>query len=390
MKHRRRGLALLILCIFLGGFAALRANRDALADWSDARKLSPEQFLCDRLDRHAQRIDLLPYRLEPDDFLRLWNKTQGEHPELFHVSPGYTYASLGDRVLSVFPEYGLTDEEARDAQAFYQHTLETVAARVEPDWTELETALYLHDWLALHARYDDSLERYTAYDLFTTGEGVCQAYAHAYMALLRQCGMECRYVTSEEMNHAWVIVSVDHEWYNVDVTHDDPVYDRLGHVQHDFFLKSDAALAGTHHGGDAPEPCASTRFDDPVWDRVDTAFVPVDGAFYCISGNQICRWEGGSLTPLYTIQDRWYTSGAKTAYWEGCFSALAADDGGLLFNTPTAVNRYDLTAGTVTPLWEYRGEGSLFGFADTGGAVTGYVAADPNENGRTVPLTPKS
>ena len=40
-------------------------------------------------------------------------------------------------------------------------------------------------------------------------------------------------VTSEVINHAWNLIKLDGEWYQVDVTWDDPVWDRLGRVCHD-------------------------------------------------------------------------------------------------------------------------------------------------------------
>ena len=42
------------------------------------------------------------------------------------------------------------------------------------------------------------------------------------MAILREVGIECRYVASDTISHIWLAVKIDGEWYYSDVTWDDP------------------------------------------------------------------------------------------------------------------------------------------------------------------------
>ncbi len=53
--------------------------------------------------------------------------------------------------------------------------------------------------------------------------------------LLEEVGIECKYVTGVSVHdgkagggHAWNMVKLDNEWYNLDATWDDPVSDRNG------------------------------------------------------------------------------------------------------------------------------------------------------------------
>ena len=62
----------------------------------------------------------------------------------------------------------------------------------------------------------------TAEESFMMGHGVCQDYAHIYIALLHLAGISARYVTGliigEGASHAWVEVLYDGKWYGIDPT----------------------------------------------------------------------------------------------------------------------------------------------------------------------------
>lgn len=386
MKRARRILPVLLLLLLAAGFF-LRADPAFLRDRRDAKQYPPEQFLADRLDREAERVYLAAYDLSAQELEKLWTEVYNNRPDLFFVSASYEFSTFNDRVLYVSPRYEVGLQRNDDARRRYQDALQTAVSGVEEDWSDLEKALYLHDWIVLHAAYDDTLAGNSAYDLLVSGTGVCQAYAKGYLALLQQCGIPCRLVTSEEMMHAWVIVELDGSWYNVDPTHDDPTFDRLGYVQHTYFLKSDAALRDSHFGAESPIGCVSTAYDDASWNQVRSAFIPLDGTFYCIAGNRLCRWDGKGLMPLYTVSDRWYVSGDPNAYWDGCFSILAAHGDGLLFNTPNAIMRYDPAAGRADPVYLYDGPGALYGFTARDGTLTCQAADSPNEAGTQFEIT---
>ncbi|MGN0401307.1 MAG: transglutaminase family protein [Acetatifactor sp.] len=64
----------------------------------------------------------------------------------------------------------------------------------------------------------------TAEEAFLLGQGVCQDYAHIFIALLHLAGVPARYVTGlmigEGASHAWVEVLHNGMWYGLDPTND--------------------------------------------------------------------------------------------------------------------------------------------------------------------------
>lgn len=383
MKHRKTVLILLLACLAAGTYMLYR-NHTFFDDFRDSQDISPEQFLYDRLASEAERIYLAPYHLTQEEFCRVWDSVQGAAPELFFVSSSYEYSLLNGTVLYVLPHYIFTGNDLLAARADYNLEIERICGGIDEQWSDLEKALYLHDWVVTNCAYDLSLEHHTAYDLLTSGTGICQAYTQTYQALLSACGIPCHYVSSQEMNHVWNMVKLDGLWYNVDVTYDDPTFDRLGHAQHRYFLVSTQKLNEDHYGGQASYSSDSTKYDTAFWTDVTSAFVPIDGIFYCISGNQICRWENGGLTPLLTIQDLWHVSDDPYSYWEGCYSSLNADGNTLLYNTPTAIKRWDPFTGKTETPFTYDGDGAIYGFVYRDNTAVCQISDSPNEEGRQI------
>lgn len=62
----------------------------------------------------------------------------------------------------------------------------------------------------------------TAAQAFDSGRGVCQDFAHVYLALARQAGLAARYVNGlpegEGASHAWCEVWLDGRWTGIDPT----------------------------------------------------------------------------------------------------------------------------------------------------------------------------
>lgn len=379
----------LILLVLAGAWWFFQKDGDlVLAQWQNQPDLDLSEALTQGLQEQQTRIYLRQYGLTGEDFSEVWNDLLCAHPELFFVDNEYEYVTLGDRVMYVVPRYTLTGDALSEAQVAYDLAIQDIVDAVESDWTDLEKALYLHDYMVTHYVYDEDLTYYDAYHMLTEQTGVCQAYTLTYQALLRAVDVECGYVLSDEMNHSWNVVNIDGHWYNVDVTYDDPTFDRLGKVQHPYFLVSDKKIALDHAGGTRADPCTSTAYDDAVWTQVSTAFVPLDGNFYCIENGQLCRWENEELIPLYTIDDLWFVEGKSDTYWEGCYASLDTDGTHLLFSTPHSVQQYDVQSGQVQTVYSYDGEGSIYGFvANQDGSVTCQISQSPNEPGFLARIT---
>ena len=76
----------------------------------------------------------------------------------------------------------------------------------------------------------------TAEEAAELGMGVCQNYAHVFLALLRKERLACRYVvgmmTGEGASHAWIEVSDGEKWLEFDPTNNCPIDDHYICISH--------------------------------------------------------------------------------------------------------------------------------------------------------------
>lgn len=244
-----------------------------------------QKLLSDGLLAGSTAIDLSAVCLPRTELGEVFSAVMNDAPELFYVESrlSYTYDVTGI-VLTVTPSYRLAGDELAEAQALWQTTLAEVSAalataqetarrvadalpvgQVRP-WSEADTVLFLHDYIASAYDYDTTASHYDALGLFRDGVGVCQAYALAFMAFGRAAGLEVDMVVSREMDHAWNHVLVEGEWYHVDVTRDDPIRDpgSPSVVRHERLLRSDAGMETLGYSGFScacGHSCSSTRYE---------------------------------------------------------------------------------------------------------------------------------
>ena len=192
-------------------------------------------------------------------YTRAYNALTSDHPELFWIAQGrakyecryYLLPSLGGQyriMLSLTAGDSSDSESGGDQTALFESFHEEEeeldeAARALLDQVDLSLsdaaiALQLHDllidtaWYNIEAGADDYA--HTAYGALVEdssgnpGGALCDGYALAYEYLLQRAGvtstMVCGYAGSSEDDtekHAWNLVQLDGDWYEVDATWDD-------------------------------------------------------------------------------------------------------------------------------------------------------------------------
>lgn len=324
-------------------------------------------------------------------FKSTYEKVVNDHPELFYVRNGFSLKASGTGstyyLTEIEPTYG--SENAAQKEAF-DAKVDEIVAMTDSSMSELEKALFFHDYLALNIAYNHTIANketlpasdpvYSAYGALMDGDAVCQGYALAYKLLLTKCNIDCVMVSSDQLNHAWnaVQLSGDDNWYYVDVTWDDPIDDKYGRCLHDNFLLSETGLKATGHEKDGqavdwsfnPEGDASTKYESGyAFNGVDTALYRWDGKYYYIQNqyaadkpntiNGDAKLYYGSLdmaskTEKATItQENTYSMAVFSAVWQGDKLFCLGNFGG-------AVVQVDLSSGAVSKLGDVVDQGKTY------------------------------
>lgn len=249
---------------------------------------------------------------EKATFKSIYVKVVNDHPELYYLTQGFEAYGYPDGCYAyVNPTYN--DLLQADASAFDEAVADALSV-VDESMSDLEKALALHDYLALHVAYNwktaggTSLASgnpvYSAYGALVNGDAVCQGYALAYQLLLNECGISNTTVTSDQLKHMWNAVRLENDpnWYYVDVTWDDPIDDRYGRCKHDNFLLSEDGLKATGHMEEGyatdwsfnPDNDTSTKYESGwAFNDVDTALYHWGDGYYYIRNET--KVEDGKL-----------------------------------------------------------------------------------------------
>jgi len=299
-------------------------------------------------------VDLSDYGIPASEKNQRWfGEVLSFMPEAFALSIGESPLVLSGGIYeSMRFVYTMEEEDYEDAKALYTGAVDAITEQVDPDWSTVETLLFVHDWLAAHYEYDTDYEIYDAYGFFVEGKGVCQAYTMAVLAVLRELEIPVTYVESDELCHIWNLVQVGDAWYHIDVTHDDPLEDRLGCARHMYFLQSDGASFAAHtakygdtppendwvYGKNIPEAKRDdTRYDDWFWREALSPFVNADGVWYVVTGSGLSTWDGRS-NGFGTLLE-------QDAYFSTDTSGLTLDRGTLYYNSYRDVRSCELFTG---------------------------------------------
>ncbi|RAP74512.1 S-layer homology domain-containing protein [Paenibacillus montanisoli] len=146
-----------------------------------------------------------------------------------------------------------------------------LAEILTPGMTEYERELAIHDYILLNTAYDyDNFvsgtvppESYTVYGVLFGGIAVCQGYAGTADLLLSMAGIESSIVvgTANGGTHAWNKVKIGGEYYNLDVTWDDPVPDVEGRRTYGYFNVTDEELRRDHAWSDKLPAATAKTFN---------------------------------------------------------------------------------------------------------------------------------
>ncbi|HAG14687.1 MAG TPA: hypothetical protein DCG49_12630, partial [Ruminococcus sp.] len=278
----------------------------------------------------SSTVSMQKYHMTIDELSDVYYDLLYTEGDWFYVGSGFNYSTNPDgTVAGIVLSYNYSKSEIPAMIRSFNQKITEIGGMVNSNWSDAEKVLFLHDYLAEHCQYDLTYVACDAYAAMIGGTAICQGYALAMCVLCRSLDIPCYAITSDEINHMWNVVQVDGKWYQVDVTFDDSAPDLIGHADHTYVLRSDAAMmADPEHKADdwnyftegQTISCDSERFADAFWvNSVDTIQPLSDGSWVfgkllpndqIMYSDQICSTisvcsPDGTVTPLRTIQQSW-------------------------------------------------------------------------------------
>ena len=400
-----------------GGLGVVVEQQDgaaSLASTYDATAL--EKLIVEGIKAWQTSIDVSELGLTRDDINNgAVRSIINSHPEFISLSGGYTYWTSGSSITKIVFTY-LTN--AKEEQQELDAALQEFKSKIDTSgMSDEEIVLAYHEYLTSTVAYayedyfNGTIAANHGYDMYgalVKHSCVCQGYAETMFYLLREAGLSCAIASSENINHAWNIVKIRGNWYHIDATWDDPVWDMPGRSYHDYFLVSfDTMNKNTliNHTKDRTDMVVSAQWGDTYttavdttyesgkfWNGIEKAIFYKDGYWYSIS-------EGSSKTSfninkyqystninkvLYSGTAKWTTPSG--GYYPGVYSSIYLRGDNLYFTTPDSLNKIDITSTNVTPTelinirTQYNSStgNNLYAFGEQYGKLVYFITDSPN------------
>ncbi len=304
-------------------------------------------------------ITLYPdIKIRESDMLELYSMTVYENPRYYYTVKSFSYSLTGDgyvRGLSKL-KYTVADKaEVEKTLAEIDKATDEILLYIEPDMTDFEKIMTVHDYMVDNYVYDitDSDQTFL---ILLDKKGVCAAYSEAFQHMMNVLGIESTLVRSDSMGHIWNMVKLDGEWYHIDVTWDDPVINRVAKVSHRYALLSDSAIAAEgHFGFAAPYGADSALYDAAPWRDDEGAIVTIDGVMYRVEGNTLIDEKNNVIYENLDGGDGKWTIGGGYIFRGAVYTELCKIDGILYFNTDEEIKAYDPKTGKIDTVLEKSG-----------------------------------
>ena len=191
--------------------------------------------------------------------LNIIKKVLDDHPEIFY----FNYED------SVYYSNGKFEIKYIDSKKVVKNMIEELDNKINnilnehisDTMSDMEKVKAIHDYIVLNTKYLQTKYCYDPYGVIVKGEAVCQGYAESMKLLLNKIGIECIYVSSQEMNHGWNIVNIDGEYYHIDATWNDPISNEDNSIRYKYFALTDEEISKTHTWDKSKYPsCNSDKY----------------------------------------------------------------------------------------------------------------------------------
>ncbi len=166
---------------------------------------------------------MLPFKCTKNTLKRVMYVLSYDCPELFQITGEYTYWGVDEfSIEQVDLTYRQNASTYRTIRSDILKNAGKISNRVGNTTDEYIKEKAIYEFILDRCEYlIRENETHTADGCLYYGKAQCAGYAQGFMLMCRLMGIECIYVKSDTLDHAWNLVRINGQWYNVDITWDD-------------------------------------------------------------------------------------------------------------------------------------------------------------------------
>lgn len=179
-----------------------------------------------------------------DEVTEIIEAVMYDHPELYWLDNSYSYKyNAKGKCLEINLKFNSINDDFDNNKYLFDSTVDEIVTLANIYGTDYEKEKFVHDKLVNMLTYDSSSSiNQSAFSALVNKSSVCAGYSRAFQYIMIKLGIPCYYVTGDSSgDHAWNIVKINDNYYNVDVT-----WDNTGNNMYAYFNKNDDDFSATH------------------------------------------------------------------------------------------------------------------------------------------------
>lgn len=186
----------------------------------------------------------------PASVQRIVDCVLADHPEIFYFE-NYNYALYTDEEIPwvyFSPVYSYDEDSIEMIESAIECYVETCFATLDSNASSYDKVKHFYEYVTENVFYDTKLQNNQYLDsVVMEKRSVCNGYSKAFQYLCYKADIPCIFVKGMTRNdattHAWNIVEIDGDYYNVDCTWADSVGNTLSY---DYLCLPDYVIDKTH------------------------------------------------------------------------------------------------------------------------------------------------
>ena len=217
-------------------------------------------------------------QLSKEVFNKIFRAMTRDNPLIYYVNQSAcNWATDAFGHTAICPQYFYSKETVRKYNRNIENTVNNLAAQLKlTEGTDYEKEIRVHDWFCKNVKYDfkgsdmDELARvvlsHNIVGVFAKQKAQCEGIAKAVKVLLNAVDVKCIVVTGDSVKsgqsvpHAWNIVNIGEEPYQLDVTWDiGAMGQSKHHIAHDYFNLTDELMNQDHKADSSLPECKSKK-----------------------------------------------------------------------------------------------------------------------------------
>lgn len=246
---------------------------------------------------------------DADRTIQLFQYVLKDYPDIFWCDGTATATAYEEEESYTIlrPDYIYNNEEKTVMKEEIEDAVLDCLSGISAEESEYQKILYVYEYIVNTVDYDqEASDNQNIYSVFAHHRSVCAGYSKATQYLLEKLGVFCTYVTGTTtggQSHAWNLVRCNGEYYYVDTTWGDPVFqaaegeevNQLQNISYDYMCCDDTELLKNHTPDNDVELPSCTRMDCNYYVMNGMYYDSYDGEIILQKMNDIISSKGNPV-----------------------------------------------------------------------------------------------